>query len=161
MCSMHVGYYICPTGPMHLIQWVSGSEGENIVGRVNQQYARVCYVRVLVMMIQSQPSSLGSKGVCGKKNMTQDWVLFSSTIQLGLTLLCNQAHVYIRKYDIIDTSAFLPSLVRMPYKLQKAWLYFQLNTTKVVLYNSLSDISHIYSKKVTITIEFHTSPPCT
>ena len=45
---------------------------------------------------------------------------FFLIIYLGLTLLCSQPHVYIRKYDIIDAGAFLLLLAQMPHKPRKA-----------------------------------------
>ena len=46
-------------------------------------------------------------------------LFFISTIKAGLTLLYNQAHNYIRKYDIIDTSASFLSFACRPCKLHK------------------------------------------
>ena len=60
------------------------------------------------------------KGVHEKKKNQPRVNCFFSTIYLGLTLLCNQAHVYIRKYDNINAGTFLLLLAQMPRKLHKA-----------------------------------------
>src|ERR1700678_3052149 len=41
---------------------------------------------------------------------------FFPTLLAGLTLLCNQAHIYIWKYDIIDACTSLLSPPQMPHK---------------------------------------------
>ena len=63
--------------------------------------------------------TLGARGYVKKKNRPRVDFFFS-TIYLGLTLLCNQAHVYIRKYDIITVGTFLLLLAQMPHKPRKA-----------------------------------------
>jgi len=60
-----------------------------------------------------------TRGFAKKKNRPRV-VFFISAILAGLTLLCNQAHIYIRKYDIIDAGASLLSFVQKPRTLRKA-----------------------------------------
>jgi hypothetical protein len=51
-----------------------------------------------------------SKGVCKKKKLPRV-KFFISAILAGLTLLCNQVHAYIRKYDITDWALPTPDVL--------------------------------------------------
>ena len=50
---------------------------------------------------------MGQGGLRKKKKLPRV-EFFISAILAGLTLLCNQAHAYIRKYDITDLGSSLP-----------------------------------------------------
>jgi hypothetical protein len=65
----------------------------------------------------------------GSRNKKYDLGLFRPS---GLTLLCNQAHIYIRKYDIIIDAVASPRCLASRTK-PFPWFYLQLNTSEVIL----------------------------
>jgi len=81
------------------------------------------------------------KGIHKSKKIWPRVEFFILTILAGLTLLCNQAHIYIRKVWHHQCHSFPPQSLTKLYK-PLLWLYLQFNTLRRYStdYSNLGDI---------------------